>query len=118
MQCDTYQQLYVASDPTLRPPKDVLDALETAIVRAYAECLLFLGFTIQRQRSWTKAVNAPFRLGDVERYVKGLGEKEDQLARAADSCERHCNRLDRSWVKELLGLAEESRQAMRDQAYV
>lgn len=95
-----------------------MDALEEAIVQAYARSLLFLGFAIQRQRSWTKAIDAPFKLGDMEGYVKGLAENGDQLAQAVDSCEKHCNSLDRSRVKELLSLAEESRQAMQDQAYV
>ena len=108
----------MAPDPTLRLPEDVLDALEKSIVQAYAKSLLFLGFAIQRQRSKIKAVDAPFKLGDMEKYVKGLLESGDQLAQAADNCEKHCNYLNRTTVKELRDLAEESHQAVRDQVYV
>jgi len=118
LQCDTYQELYTPPDLTIRPPKAVLDALETAIVQAYVNSLLFLGFAIHRQRSRTKVIDALFILGDVEKYIKSLVESGDQLAQAADNCEKHCSHLDRSWVKELRGLAAESRQAMRNQAYV
>jgi hypothetical protein len=118
LQCDTYQELYITPDLTIRPPKAVLDALEAAIVQAYVKSLLFLGFAIQRQRSRTKVIDAPFILGDVEKYIKSLVESGEQLAQAADNSEKHCNHLDRSWVKELRGLAAESRQAMRNQAYV
>ena len=87
------------------------------MVQAYAKSLLFLGFAIQRQRSKIKAVDAPFKLGDMEKYVIGLLESGDQLAQAAENCERHCNYLNRTTVKELRGLAEESHQAIRDQVY-
>jgi hypothetical protein len=108
----------MAPDPTLQPPEDVLDTLETSIVQAYAKSLLFLGFAIHRQRSKIKMVDAPFKLGDMEKYVTGLLESGDQLAQAADNCEKHCNYLNRTTVKELRGLAEESHQAIRDQVYV
>jgi hypothetical protein len=113
-----YQQLYIAPDPTLRPPKDVLDTLETSIVQAYVKSLLFLGFAIQRQRSKIKVVDAPFKLGDMEKYVTGLLESGDQLAQAADNCEKHCNYLNRTTLKELRDLAEESHLAIQDQVYV
>jgi hypothetical protein len=105
-------------DPTLRPPKDVLNTLETSIVQAYVKSLLFLGFAIQRQRSKIKVVDAPFKLGDMEKYVTGLLESGDQLAQAADNCEKHCNYLNRTTVKELRDLSEESHQAIQDQVYV
>ena len=108
----------MAPDPTLRPPEDVLDTLETSIIQAYAKSLLFLGFAIQRQRSKIKVVDAPFKLDDMEKYVTGLLESGDQLAQAADNCEKHCNYLNRTTVKELRDLAEESHQAIRDQGYV
>jgi hypothetical protein len=108
----------MAPDPTLRPPEDVLDTLETSIVQAYAKSLLFLGFAIQRQRSKIKVVDASFKLSDMEKYVTGLLQSGDQLAQAADNCEKHCNYLNRTTVKELRGLAEESHHAIRDQVYV
>ena len=108
----------MAPDPTLRPPPDILSTLETSIVQAYANSLLFLGFAIQCQRSWSKAVDAPFKLGDVDKFVKGLAESGDKLVQAADNCERHCNYLDRTRVIELRNLTEESHKAVWDQTYV
>jgi hypothetical protein len=109
LQCDTYQELYILPDPAIRPPKDALDALETFIVQAYANSLLFLGFAIQRQRSRTRAIDAPFKLDGVEKYVKILVESGDQLAQAAENCEKHR-------VKELHELVEEFRQVVQAQA--
>ncbi|KAH6884956.1 hypothetical protein B0T10DRAFT_493027 [Thelonectria olida] len=116
LQCDTYWRLYTILDPTLRLPKDVLRPLEESIVQAYVQSLLFLGFAIQRQRSKSNGISAPFRLTDMEEYVKKLTEREDQLARAADDCEKHCNRLNRGKVEELLNIAKESHRAIQDQA--
>jgi len=113
-----YQQLYTAPDPSLRPPEDVLYTLEASIVCAYAKSLLFLGFVIQRQQSESKWVDAPFKLGSMEEYVKSLSDSGDRLAQAADNCEKQCNYLNRSTVKGLHDLAEESHKAARDQAYV
>jgi hypothetical protein len=113
-----YQQLYTAPDPSLRPPEDVLYALEVSIVHAYAKSLFFLGFVIQRQQSESKWVNAPFKLGSMEEYVKSLSDSGDRLAQAADNCEKQCNYLNRSTVKGLHNLAEESHKAARDQSYV
>lgn len=105
-------------DPTLQPHESVLGALETSIVQAYATSLLFLGFAIRCQRSRSKYVDAPFKLGDAEKYTKRLLECGDKLAHAADGCEKHCNHLNRAAVKDLRDLAEESRQAIRHQGYV
>ncbi|KAJ4401662.1 hypothetical protein N0V85_005470 [Neurospora sp. IMI 360204] len=115
LQCDTYRRLYIEPDPTLQPPENVSSALETSIVQAYAKSLLFLGFTIQRQRSRSRFVDAPFKHGDIDKYAGGLLESGRQLAQAADDCEKHCNLLNRSAVNELRNLAEESRQAILDQ---
>lgn len=113
-----YQQLYMAPDPSLRPPEDVLYTLETSIVYAYAKSLLFLGFVIQRQQSESKWVDAPFKLGSMEEYVKSLSDSGDRLAQAADNCEKQCNYLNRSTLKGLYDLTEESHKAVRDQTYV
>ena len=103
---------------TLRPLEDSLVDLETSIVRAYAKSQLFLGFAIQRQRSWSKALNAPFKLDDVSKYVERLVESGDQLALAADNCEKQCSYLNRAAVKNLRDLAKESRQAIGNVLYV
>jgi hypothetical protein len=105
-------------DPTLQLPEDVLKALEKSLIQVYAKSLLLLGFAIQRQRSWSKFVDAPFKLGDVDKYVKGLVESGSQLAQAADNCEKHCSLLNRSAIKELSDLAKESHQAILDQRQV
>ena len=106
----------MAPGPTLRPPEDVLDTLETSIVQAYAKSLLFLGFAIQRQRSKIKVVDAPFKLSDAEKYVKSLVESGDQLAQAADNCEKYCIHLNQGRVEKLLDIAKESHQAIQNQA--
>ena len=108
----------MAPDPSLRPPKDVLYTLETSIVYAYAKSLLFFGFVIQCQQSESKWINAPFKLGSMEEYVKSLSDSGDRLAQAADNCEKQCSYLNRSTVKGLHDLAEESHRAVQDQAYV
>jgi len=108
----------MAPDPSLRPPGDVLHTLETSIVYAYAKSLLFFGFVIQCQQSKSKWVDAPFKLGSIEEYVKSLSDSGDRLAQAADNCKKQCNYLNRSTVKGLHDLAEESHKAVRDQAYV
>ncbi|OCK81844.1 WD40 repeat-like protein [Lepidopterella palustris CBS 459.81] len=113
LQCDAYQRLYMIPGPNLRPPEDVLNTLKTSIVHAYAKSLLFLGFVIQRQESRLNWVDAPFKLGDVENYIKGLTESADQLCRIADNCEKHCNNRNRTTVEELHDLVEESHQAIR-----
>ena len=108
----------MAPDPSLRPREDVLYTLETSIVYAYVKSLFFLGFVIQHQQSKSKSVDAPFKLGSMEEYVKSLLDSGDRLAQAADSCEKQCNYLNRSTVKGLHDLAEELHKAFRDQAYV
>ena len=118
LQCDAYRQLYMLPDPAIRPPEDVLNTLESSIVHAYAKSLLFLGFVIKLQESKSQWVAAPFTLSSIEEYVKGLSNSGDGLAQAADSCEKHCNYLNRSTVKGLLDLAKESHNAIQHQAYV
>ena len=108
----------MAPDPSLRPREDVLYTLETSIVYAYVKSLFFLGFVIQRQQSKSKWVDAPFKLGSMEDYVKSLSDSGDRLAQAADSCEKQCNYRNRSTVKGLHDLAKESYKAFQDQAYV
>ncbi|KAK3946985.1 hypothetical protein QBC32DRAFT_386543 [Pseudoneurospora amorphoporcata] len=94
-------------------------ALPWAAVRfvlvAYAKSLLFLGFAIQRQRSWSRFVDASFKYSDIDKYIGGLLESGSQLAQAADDCEKHCNLLNRSTVNELHNVAKELRQEILDQ---
>ncbi|KAH6889960.1 hypothetical protein B0T10DRAFT_365361, partial [Thelonectria olida] len=116
LQCDTYRRLYIAPDPDLRPPEKVLGPLEGSIVHAYVKSLLFLGFAVQRQQSKSTLVSAPFKLGDVETYVKNLVESGDQLAQAADNCEKQCSHQNRANLEELLKTAKESHRAIQDRA--
>ncbi|KAH7186341.1 hypothetical protein DER44DRAFT_754408 [Fusarium oxysporum] len=113
LQCDTYRRIYMAADPTLRPPADILDLLETCIVQTYVKSLLFLGFAIHRQGSKSRMVSAPFKMNEVESYIESLQESGDQLSRAADNCEKQCSLQDRAGVKELLSYAKESHQIMQ-----
>ncbi|KAH8761659.1 hypothetical protein F5883DRAFT_631123 [Diaporthe sp. PMI_573] len=113
VQCDTYQQLYMAPDPALRPPEAALEKLKTSIVQAYATSQLFLGFAIQRHRSKTKMMDAPFKLGDVESCVQELSKSEGQLLQAADDCGKHCGLSNRAKSKELLELATSFHQIVQ-----
>ncbi|SCO92739.1 related to WD40-repeat protein (notchless protein) [Fusarium oxysporum] len=112
-QCDTYRRIYMAPDPTLRPPADILDLLETSIVHTYVKSLLFLGFAVDRQGSKSRLVSAPFKMNEVESYIESLQESGDQLSRAADNCEKQCSLQNRAGVKELLSYAKESHQIMQ-----
>ncbi|KAI0474545.1 hypothetical protein F4859DRAFT_514397 [Xylaria cf. heliscus] len=114
-QCDTYQQLYIAPDLSLRPPKDSLDKLKTSIVETYAKSQAFLGFAIQLQKSKSTPVAAPFKIGDAVGHINNLSKCERQLLRAADDCERHCNLLNRSNVDSLLKLKDSFREIIQDQ---
>ncbi|KAJ4076770.1 hypothetical protein NW756_012779 [Fusarium oxysporum] len=116
LQCDAYQRIYMAADPTLRPPADILDLLETSIVQTYVKSLLFLGFAIHRQGSKSRMVSAPFKMNEVESYIESLHESGDQLSQAADSCEKQCSLQNRAGVKELLSYAKESHQIMQVQS--
>ncbi|EXA30335.1 hypothetical protein FOVG_18262 [Fusarium oxysporum f. sp. pisi HDV247] len=113
LQCDTYRRIYMAPDPALRPPADILDLLETSIVQTYVRSLLFLGFAIHRQGSKSCMVSAPFKMDEVESYIGSLQESGDQLSRAADNCEKQCSLQNRAGVKELLSYAKESHQIMQ-----
>uniref|UniRef100_A0A0D2XTA0 Nephrocystin 3-like N-terminal domain-containing protein n=1 Tax=Fusarium oxysporum (strain Fo5176) TaxID=660025 RepID=A0A0D2XTA0_FUSOF len=111
--CDTYRRIYMARDPALRPPADILDLLETSIVQTYATSLLFLGFAIHLQGSRSRTVSAPFKMNEVESYIESLQESGDQLSQAADNCEKNCSLQNRAGVKELLSYAKESHQIMQ-----
>jgi WD40 repeat protein len=113
LQCDTYRRIYIVPDPTLRPPMNILDLLETSIVQTYAKSLLFLGFAIDRQGSKSRMVSAPFKMNEVESYIESLQESGDQLSRVADNCEKHCSLQNRMGVEELLRYAKESHQIMQ-----
>ncbi|KAM5359025.1 hypothetical protein ACJA88_015235 [Fusarium oxysporum] len=113
LQCDTYRRIYMAPDPTLRPPADILDLLEMSIVQTYVKSLLFLGFAIHRQGSKSRMVSAPFKMNEVESYIENLQESGDQLSQAADNCEKQCNLHNRTGVEELLRYAKESHQIMQ-----
>ncbi|KAH7187153.1 hypothetical protein DER44DRAFT_680937 [Fusarium oxysporum] len=113
LQCDTYRRIYMAPDPALRPPADILDLLETSIVQTYVKSLLFLGFAIHRQGSKSRMVSAPFKMNEVESYIESLQESGDQLSRAADNCETQCSLQNRTGVKELLSYAKESHHIMQ-----
>ncbi|KAK7413945.1 hypothetical protein QQX98_007214, partial [Neonectria punicea] len=103
-QCDTYQQLYMAPDLALRPPEAALGRLRTSIVQAYAKSQLFLGFTVQRQRSKIK-IDAAFKLEDARGHVNTLAESQRHVHQAADDCEKHCSLSSRAHLDELRKLA-------------
>ncbi|KAI0547823.1 hypothetical protein F4679DRAFT_552833 [Xylaria curta] len=103
-QCDTYQQLYMAPDPDLRPPETALYELKTAIVETFAKSQSFLSFAVQQQQSKIRQVAAPFKLSDAKSHIKELSKCEKQLARVAANCEKYCNLASRSNVEGFIKL--------------
>ncbi|KAJ5535881.1 hypothetical protein N7513_009067 [Penicillium frequentans] len=104
VRCDTYQQLYMAPDATLRPPENTLSKLRASVVRAYAEIQSFLAFMVGRSKSKIR-VDAAFKLGTARSHIDKLSAKEKQLQQAADDCDRHCDLSSRTDLKFLRKLA-------------
>lgn len=118
LQCDTYCRVYVASDPTLRPPPEILEFLEASIVQTYTKSLLFLGFAHQRRQTRMALTSAPFKMNEAGSYIESLQEIGDQLSQAANYCEKQCSFQNRTEFKHLLSYAKESHQAMQAHKYV
>ncbi|KAJ5523945.1 hypothetical protein N7494_010595, partial [Penicillium frequentans] len=104
VRCDTYQQLYMAPDATLRPPENTLSKLRASVVRAYAEIQSFLAFMVGRSKSKIK-VDAAFKLGTARSHIDKLSANEKHLQQAADDCNKHCDLSSRSDLKSLRRLA-------------
>lgn len=100
-QCDTYQQLYMAPDLSLRPPEIILSKLKTSIIQTYTKSQFFLSFAIQ---SKTRLVIAPLELGDASNNINELSRFEKQLSQDADNCEKYCNLSNRYHMEGLLKL--------------
>ncbi|KAI1426827.1 ankyrin repeat-containing domain protein [Xylaria sp. FL1777] len=115
VQCERYQQLYLAPDPALRPPEDAMESLKESIVEAYTKSQVFLGFALNQQKGKSRHVVAAFKLGEVESYTEGLSKCEEKLLRAAEYCEDRCNFSNRSNVMELLNLTKNCHQSIQDQ---
>ncbi|KAI1131627.1 WD40-repeat-containing domain protein [Nemania abortiva] len=113
LQCHTYRQLYVhelllqLSEDAAGGLKAAVNDVRTSIIQAYVRTLLFLGFAMSCEQSSSKMVNAPFRLSDAESYVGSLVESVDQLARAAENCEKYFNHRNQATVRELLKIVGE-----------
>ncbi|KAH6983522.1 hypothetical protein BKA56DRAFT_549075 [Ilyonectria sp. MPI-CAGE-AT-0026] len=115
VQCDTYQQLYMAPELALRPQHGPLKRLKISIVQAYTKAQLFLSFAIKCKESKTKGATALFKLEPMKHCVDGLLEGENQLLRAGDDCGRYCELSSRANMEELLKLAAEFHGFMQDQ---
>lgn len=115
VQCDTCQQLYMTPDPNLRPPEDALEALRQRIIQAYAKSQGFLGFAVRLQQSGVGPVVSPFKLQDLEAHVSELAEREKDLSRATEICEKQCNSSHRSDVQEFHELSRSFYRGIQDQ---
>lgn len=105
VRCDMYQLLYMAPDPALRPPEDVLAKLVTCILQTYAGLQSFFAFVERQQRSLK--IGDVFKLEDARSHIDKLSGSQKQLLQAADDCEKSCDLSSRSDLKELLGLSSE-----------
>ncbi|KAJ5341455.1 hypothetical protein N7541_010579 [Penicillium brevicompactum] len=105
VRCDMYQLLYMAPDPALRPPDDVLAKLRTCIVQTYAGLQSFFAF-VERQQTNFK-IDSVFKLEDARAHIDKLSGSQKQLLQVADDCEKSCDLSSRSDLKELLGLSSE-----------
>ncbi|KAJ5649099.1 uncharacterized protein N7484_002822 [Penicillium longicatenatum] len=76
VRCDTYQQLYMSPDPTLRPPETVLRDLRSFIVQVYAESQSFLAFMIRRPQSKIM-IDAAFKLEPTRNHVESRSGLRD-----------------------------------------
>jgi ankyrin repeat domain-containing protein 50 len=117
VQCDTYQQLYMAPDPKLRPPEAALMKLKNSIIQTYTKTQLFLGFAIQQGQSKKRNIVALSKLDDVANYVDELLQCEKLLVRVADDCEKSCNLSSRSRVEQFLQLKANFHDIIQDQMY-
>lgn len=115
VQCDTYQQLYMAPELALRPQHGPLNRLKESIVQAYTKAQLFLSFAIKCKESKTKGATAVFKLEPMKHCIYGLSEGEIQLLRAGDNCGRYCELSSRANIEELLKLAAEFHGFIQDQ---
>lgn len=115
VRCDMYQLLYMAPDPALRPPDDVLAKLRTCIVQTYAGLQSFFAF-VERQQTNFK-IDSVFKLEDAWAHIDKLSGSQKQLLQVADDCEKSCDLSSRSDLKELLGLSSEI-PIIRQQVYV
>ncbi|KAJ2995025.1 hypothetical protein NUW58_g1386 [Xylaria curta] len=118
-QCDTYQQLYMAPEPALRPPGTALCRLKTFIVQTYTKAQLFLSFAMQQQQQGKiKSAAAPFKLGSAGSHINELSKCGERLHRTAEDCEKHCNlsnRSNRSNVEQFLELEPSFHAIIYDQ---
>lgn len=118
VQCDTYQQLYLAPELALRPHHEALNKLKKCIVQAYTKAQLFLSFAIKCKESKINGVTAIFKLEAVLNYRNALSEGQTQLLRAGDDCGSSCDLSSRTDLKNLLKLAAEFHGIIQDQVYV
>jgi hypothetical protein len=114
--CETYHTLYLATDTPISNHNGALDVLETSITEVYSQSLLFLGFILQCDHSWSNAITAPFKLGDMDKYIQGLVESGDKLEHAASNCDKHGNHGSRVMITELHKLGKDFVQLRLNEA--
>ncbi|KAI0103318.1 ankyrin repeat-containing domain protein [Nemania sp. FL0031] len=114
VQCDTYQQLYMAPDFVLRPREAQLGKLKESIVLAYVKSQTLLVIAIQQGQRKTRLIAAPFKLGGIQSCIDELAKCEKQLVQVAEDCEKLCNASLRSNVQELQTLKDSFHEIARE----
>jgi len=107
VQCDTYQELYMTPDPSLRPSAEILARLKSSVVQTYTKSQAFLAFVTKSRQSGLRPIHALWKLEDVQGHIGALSESERLLQKFAEDCERQCNLTSRSNIGELLKLASD-----------
>ncbi|CAH0037580.1 unnamed protein product [Clonostachys rhizophaga] len=85
-QCQIYQRFYVTSDISTELDRREVDSLEEAIITVYTQSLLFLAFA--HKKSKMRALNASWKLSDLDGYFENLKDAGNDLVQAADNCQK------------------------------
>lgn len=113
-QCQIYQQFYMTSDTSTELGSEV-GSLEEAIITVYTQSLLFLAFA--HKKSTMRALNASWKLSDLEGYFERLKDAGDDLVQAADNCQKLLEKRTGVKVGEVVELLKDFSATIYEQRY-
>jgi hypothetical protein len=105
MTSDTYTDLH----------RSEVDSLEEAIITVYTQSLLFLAFA--HKKSKMRALNASWKLSDLEGYFEKLKDASDDLVQAADNCQKLLEKRTGVKVREVVELLKDFGATIYEQRY-